>query len=321
VSFDRTEGGHRFALRKDVRARRGMSCVKTVCVAILFLIGSAVIAGAATIEEVARCRTIQNNTQRWDCFKSLKAKREVTPKANREDIPSPILRDVQENAPDDPASNSSIDRLSANSAATNQEVARCRAIRNDIQRSTCFHSSNTKREATLPPIPSKVEEPAPASTSAIDHLNADSLDTKRAASPPPIPSKAEEPAPASTSAIDHLNADSLDTKRAASPPPIPSKAEEPAPASTSAIDHISAAPGQPLCVDQDALAAMLIADVLASNPAQTITNGCQTIPEDAQVELLQHYSSGFHFLRVVKVKVTSPTQQDPTVGYTVEIGR
>ena len=93
------------------------------------------------------------------------------------------------------------------------------------------------------------------------------------------------------------------------------------PASTSSIDHPSVTPGRPLCVDQDSLAAMLVAGVLASSPAQVTTNGCQTIPEDAQVELLQRYPSGLNFLRAAKVKVTSPTHPDPAVGYTVEISR
>ena len=37
----------------------------------------------------------------------------------------------------------------------------------------------------------------------------------------------------------------------------------------------------------DALAAMLAAGVLASSPSEATTNGCQTIPEDAKVELLR----------------------------------
>jgi len=187
-----------------------MSPVKAVSLAVLFLVGSSVGARAATVEEVAHCRAIQTNSERWNCFKSLKAQRQGAPKAKREDTPkakgedtpkakgedttSPIIRDAHETAPDDPAS-------------------------------------------------------------------------------------------------------------------------------TSSIDHPSVTPGRPLCVDQDSLAAMLVAGVLASSPAQVTTNGCQTIPEDAQVELLQRYPSGLNFLRAAKVKVTSPTHPDPAVGYTVEISR
>jgi hypothetical protein len=93
------------------------------------------------------------------------------------------------------------------------------------------------------------------------------------------------------------------------------------PAATTSIDHLSAAPSQPLCVDRDALAAMLVAGVLASSPTEVTTNGCQTIPEDAKVELLERYPSALHFLRVIKVKVISPAQPDSTVGFTIETGR
>ncbi len=93
------------------------------------------------------------------------------------------------------------------------------------------------------------------------------------------------------------------------------------PASTASIDHLIVSAGQPVCVDQDSLAAALIAGMLSSDPEQATTNGCQTIPKDAQVELLQRYPSSLDFLRVIKVKVTSPTQSNSSVGYTVEIGR
>ena len=92
-------------------------------------------------------------------------------------------------------------------------------------------------------------------------------------------------------------------------------------ATTSAVDHLSVTPGQPLCVDRDALAAMLAASALASSPAEATTNGCQAIPEDAKVELLERYPNGLRFLRVIKVKVTSPALPDSTVGFTIETGR
>ena len=92
------------------------------------------------------------------------------------------------------------------------------------------------------------------------------------------------------------------------------------PATTSSIDYLSAIPGRPLCADRDALAAMLVAGVLASSPTEATTTGCETVPDDAQIEILERYPSGLDFLRVIKVKVTSPTQSDSTVGYTVEIG-
>ena len=94
------------------------------------------------------------------------------------------------------------------------------------------------------------------------------------------------------------------------------------PVTTSSINRLRAASGQPLCIDQDSLAAALMAGVLASSPAEATTNGCQTVPEDAEVEVIERFPSSFQFLRVVKVKVTSHTHQpEPSVGYTVEIGR
>ena len=94
------------------------------------------------------------------------------------------------------------------------------------------------------------------------------------------------------------------------------------PASTSSIDHLNVATGQPVCADQDALAAAFFAAVVIGTPPErTASYGCHMIPNDAQVEILQRLPSGFQFLRVVKVNVTSPSQPDSTVGYTFEISR
>ncbi len=199
MAFERKAGGHPFPIGNDIHARQRAPYVKVAIVAIasvmLFSIGSAPIAGAATIEEVAHCRAIQNNKERVACFDALKAQRGAAP-------------------------------------------------------------PQAQRGATPPPVPPVVREPARDD-----------------------------------------------------------------PHTTSAIDHLSAMPGQPLCVDREALAAMLVAGMLASSPTQATTNGCQTIPDDAQLEILERYPSGLHFLRVTKVKVTSPKLPDPTVGFTVEIDR
>ena len=93
------------------------------------------------------------------------------------------------------------------------------------------------------------------------------------------------------------------------------------PATTSSINRLSFVHGQPLCVDRDALAAMLVAGVLTSNTAEAATLGCQTIPEDAKLELLERYPSAFPFMRMIKVRVTTPTQPDLTSGFTIEMGR
>jgi hypothetical protein len=190
----------------------------SITVSILILIGSPVISRAATIEEVARCRAIQVNKARWDCFKALKAPKQNAPKAKKADTPP----------------------------------------------------SQTKG------IPKAKKEDDPK--------------------------KSDDASPAAPRAVQEAAPDD--------------------PASTSSIDHLSVAPGQPVCADQDSLAAAFVAAVvLGTSPAQVARYGCQTIPKDAKVEILQRLPSGFEFLRVVKVNVTSPSQADATVGYTFEIRR
>jgi hypothetical protein len=93
------------------------------------------------------------------------------------------------------------------------------------------------------------------------------------------------------------------------------------PASSGSINHLTVAPGRPLCRDRDALAAMVLAGLLTSDPAKADTLGCQSIPDDAKLEILERSPSIFPFMRIVKVKVTSPTQPDLTSGFTIEIGR
>jgi hypothetical protein len=211
VSFVGT-GGHYFPLRE-------MSLAKAVSVVIsagtLLLIGSNIIAQAATLEEVARCRGIQISSERWQCFKSLSAPKRNVTKTKRDDTPK-------------------------------------------------AHGKDAPKTEDVPKAKSE-DVPAAASRS-------------------------QQEAPDD-------------------------------PESTSSINRLRAASGQPLCIDQDSLAAALIAGVLASSPAETTTNGCQTIPEDAEVEVIERFPSGFQFLRVVKVKVTSRTQPEPLAGYTIDIGR
>ena len=215
VSCDRTSGAV-LAVPDDVSVRRGTYFAKPLSVAIgavtLLLIGSPIIARAATVEEVARCRAIQISSERWQCFKSLRAPKRNAPKAKRDDAPK-------------------------------------------VQR-----------------------EDAPKTVD--------------------VPKTEDVPA------------DALGGKQETAPDD---------PASTSSINRLRTAPGQPVCVDQDLVAAALIAGMLASDPTQATTTGCQTLPDDAEVEVIQRIPSGFQFLRIVKVKVTSPSQPEPSVGYTIEI--
>jgi len=71
-----------------------VSHCRAISATILLLIGSTIIARAATIEEVARCRAIQIKKQQWDCFKSLKAPKQNAPKAKRDDTRQSQREDV-----------------------------------------------------------------------------------------------------------------------------------------------------------------------------------------------------------------------------------
>jgi hypothetical protein len=222
VLCDRT-GGHYFAARNHVGARRGISLARVVSVSIgatiLPLIGSPIIARAATIEEVARCRAIQINRERWDCFKALKAPKRNAAKAKRDDTPPSQTEDIPKPKPED--------------------------------------VPKTKSEDVPPAALHGAQEPASDD-----------------------------------------------------------------PASTSSIDHPSVVPGQLVCANQDSLVAAFVAGVvLGASPAQLTKYGCQTIPKDAQVEILERFPSSFQFVRVVKVNVTYPPQPNSRVGYTFEISR
>lgn len=87
-------------------------------------------------------------------------------------------------------------------------------------------------------------------------------------------------------------------------------------------EQLTATPGQPLCIDQDSLARMLLSGVLASHGEiprdAVVTDGCQTLAGGTNLEVVERYASGSKFMRVIKVKASSPRMK-PTVGYTVEI--
>src|SRR5271155_2068095 len=84
------------------------------------------------------------------------------------------------------------------------------------------------------------------------------------------------------------------------------------PTTTGTIAH-SDYVGRPLCEDEDALKAMLIAEILASTPEETSTKGCRILPDDSQIEILERYPSRFDLFQIVKVKLTSLNATNPTV--------
>jgi hypothetical protein len=77
--------------------------------------------------------------------------------------------------------------------------------------------------------------------------------------------------------------------------------------------------GRPICVDSNGLAAVLMAGLLTSDPAQAFLPGCQTIPDDAKVEILERYPGVYPFMHLIRVKVTSRKRPELTGGITVEV--
>jgi hypothetical protein len=208
------------------------------------------------------------------------------------------------------------------SAATIEEVAHCRAIPQLVARLNCFKS--------LKPGPrAKTEDAAPAKKQDAGWSkvkDAGSRANAKQAVPAKTPAKREQAAPVTTDEAAPAKTDQ--TAPAKTETTIQSNTGEGLfsptqndPATTSSIDRLSFAHDQPLCKDRDALAAMILAGLLTSNPSQAVTPGCQTIPGDAKLELLERSPSVFTFMRMIRVRVTSPTQPDLTSGFTIEMGR
>jgi hypothetical protein len=168
--------------------------------------------------------------------------------------------------------------------------------------------------------PEQTENVAPVQTETIATENVASVQTETVA---PVqmglaaPGQTEQGAPARTEQAVLSKTEQrpeLKTGEAASSPMTGD------PAVTSSINRLSVA-GQPLCMDPDALVAMLVAGLLTSNPNVAATNGCQVLAEDAKLTRLQSYPSVFPFMRIVRVEVTSPTQPKLTYGFTIEMGQ
>ena len=165
-------------------------------------------------------------------------------------------------------------------------------------------AASAKTEQAVPAkveaeVPAKVEAEAPAKT-------------ERAA-----PAKMEQVAPSNTDEVAPANTETT-TKSNVGESLLSPTPEDPS--TTSSIDRLSVA-GQPLCADAEALAAMLLAGLLTSDLKNAATHGCQILPDDAKVKRLERLPSVFPFIRIVRVRVTSPTQPDLALGFTIETGR
>ena len=262
---------------------------------------SPTIASAATIEEVAHCRAIPQLAERLNCFKSLKP----GPRAKTEDAASAKKRDAGSSKVKDAA------RAEAKQAApakTEQPVAK-------TEQPAPAKTEQPARAKTEQPAPAKTEQPAPAKTEQAAPAKTEqaaSAKTEQAA-----PAKMEQAAPANMEQAAPTKAETRTKSNAGEALFSPTPDD---PATTSSIDRLSVA-GQPLCGDTEALAVMLVAGLLTSNPENAATGGCRTLPEDAKLQLLERYPSVFPSIRIVRVRVTSPTQPDLTFGFTIETGR
>ena len=246
------------------------------------------IASAATIEEVAHCRAIPQLAERLHCFKYLKPgprpKTEDAAPANGSSKMKNAARKARQAAP----------------ARTDEAPAKAeQAVPAKVEEEAPAKTEQVAPAKTEQAVRAKVEEAAPAKT-------------EQAA-----PAKMEQVAPSNTDEVAPANTE-MTTKSNIGESLLSPTPEDPA--TTSSIDRLSVA-GQPLCVDAEALAAMLLAGLLTSDLENAATHGCQILPDDAKLELLERLPSVFPSIRIVRVRVTSPSQPDLTLGFTIETGR
>ena len=291
MSCDRT-GEHYFAAPNHVGGRRGTTLAIAVSVTIgatiLLLIGSTIIPRAATIEEVARCRAIQIKKQQWDCFKSLKAPKQNAPQAKRDDT-----------------------RQSQKEVVPKVQTA-------DVPKVQTEDAPKVKT-ADVPKV--QTEDAPKVKAADVPKVQTEDAPKVKAADVPKV--QTEDAPKVQTADVPNVQTEDVPKVRSEDAQPVPLGSLQTASddrASTSSIDRLNVAADQPVCADQDALAAAFFAAVvIGARPEQIASYGCRMIPKDAQVEILQRFPSGFQFLQLVKVNVTSPSQPNSTVGYTFEI--
>jgi outer membrane biosynthesis protein TonB len=257
----------------------------------MFATLSSTIGSAATIEEVAHCRAIPQLAQRLNCFKSL--------------TPGP--------------------RSKMKAAAPAKQVVRSFKM-NDAARLGAKRASPAKADVIAAPertAPAKAEQAIPTSAERIAPAKTEQAVPAKVEEA--APTKAEQTAPAKTEQVVPANKDegaSANTETPANSKAGDSLFSPPSadPATTSSIDRLRVA-GQPLCRDADAVGAMILAGLLTSDPKNANTPGCQFLPNDAMLEIQERLPSVFPSLRIVRVRVTSPTHLDLTSGFTIEIER
>ena len=240
---------------------------------------SPTIASAATIEEVAHCRAIPQLAERLNCFKSLKP----GPRAKTEDAAPAKKRDAGSSKVKDAA------RAKAKQAAPAKTEQPAPAKTEQAAPAKTEQAAPAKTEQAAPAkteqaAPAKTEQAAPAKTEQAAPANMEQA----------APANMEQAAPANMEQAAPTKAETRTKSNAGEALFSPTPDD---PATTSSIDRLSVA-GQPLCGDTEALAVMLVAGLLTSNPENAATGGCRTLPEDAKLELLEQIPLDFtHSLR------------------------
>jgi hypothetical protein len=75
--------------------------------------------------------------------------------------------------------------------------------------------------------------------------------------------------------------------------------------------------GQPLCVDEQSLVALLMAAI--SHDEKTVRSlPCEGMAAGSEIEVIERQRDGSTFTSLVKVRVTTPGQPRPITGYTVD---
>ena len=269
------------------------------------------VAVAATKEEVAHCRAIEQRAEQLDCFKTLKS----GPKTKTEDATPARTEDAASGKPQDPAPANAQDSEPArtkHAPSKTQDVGP--AMTKRVAPAKTEDSPSAKTGDAVSPktegaASAKAKDTVPAKTKRTARMKTE--DAASAKTGDTVPAKEEEAATAPATMKSATNSKTGD-------PLLSSTSDDPA--TTSSVDRFNFVPGQPLCVDRNAIAAMLVAGLLTSNPKEAVTNGCQTLPEDATLKLLERYPSVFSSMRIVRVSVTSPSHPELTFGFTIEMG-
>jgi hypothetical protein len=274
------------------------------------------IAAAASMAEVAHCRTLEQKKEQVNCFKSLKlghhtkldsngppktdeptfAKLEGWTSAQIQSRDTPNGSDiiVPKTTPP-PSAAPKLKSTLAKTSATPQEGAP--PVTKQTPPTTREQGPAAYTNQNMPTTPNKlaVTQPKPAASEPLSQAGRSSS------------AKVDQAPPGGQTRPARMNETT----------PLPTTDDSATTGSINRLDPV----GRPLCVDPDALVAMLIAGMLTSNPQQAVTEGCRTIPEDAKLTRLERYPSVFPIVRIVRVKVTSLTHPELTTGFTIETGR